>query len=424
MTTLQSVAVLLCLCASGAYINERTVRLPPALAMVILSLGVSFGLLLLGHFGLLPIRSIAVLVHSFDFPNLLLHDALAFLLFAGALFVDTQALARKAKPIASMAILGVISSAFVVGFLIWLVAPLFHAAIPFLWCVLFGALIAPTDPIATLAIVRRSGAPYSLEVKLIGESLFNDGIGVMLFVVVLEIIRSGSAPPLLLFKELFAAPIGAAIVGFFAGKMAVRAMGTVDHVPTELMITLALAAGVYGFAEWAGFSAPIAVVVAGLIVGHDGRNGKMSQNTRQHLVVFWEGIDETLNALLFVLIGLELLIMDVPISVIGLAWASWVIVVFGRTVGVLSSLILVGLRLPWPQTRLLVWGGLRGGISLALALSIPDGPEARIVVPVTFVVVTLSMLIQGLSLGHVASREGNSLRSPADKNDTGDATEQ
>lgn len=405
MTTLQSVSLLLIICAFSGYINQRTLKWPPVLAMTMMSIVLALLLLCAGSLGWVPLDEVEHFIRSFDFADLVLHGLLGLLLFAGALFVDVEGLKTWVKPIGSLVTLGVLISALAVGVMLFFIAPLFGLPIPFWWCVLFGTLIAPTDPIAALAIVRKAGAPKQMEIKLVGESLFNDGTGVMLFLIVLGIVQTGDISAAVLVQEIFVAPVGGVVLGLLLGLLTTKALSRIDHHPTEILMTLALATGVYGLAEGIHVSAPIAVVVAGLVIGHMARTHAMSESTREHLDAFWEGLDEILNAVLFGLIGLELLIIDVPPVVIGLGIVAWMLVLIGRWVGVVGALLPVPHGLGPGTTKVMVWGGLRGGISLALALSLPAGPDASVLVALTFIVVALSAAVQGLTLGRVVPKQ-------------------
>lgn len=407
MTMFQSLGMLLTICAVCAYLNQRFLRWPQVLAMNMMSLVLATGLIILGHIGFAPIDEAEKFVQSFDFADLVLHGILGLLLFAGALFIDVEDLRRWAKPIAALATLGVLVSAVVVGAILWVAARAIGLDLPFLWCLLFGALISPTDPIAALAIVRSSGAPKAMEIKLVGESLFNDATGVMLFLVILGIIKTGDISPSLLAHELFVAPVGGAVLGLGLGWLSTRAISMVNHHPTEILITLALAVVSYGLAEWIHVSAPISVVAAGLVIGHRARKHAMTEETRQHLDVFWEGIDEVINASLFVLIGLELVLINLHWQVLVLGVVGWGAVLAGRWLGVIGVLAPMRRKggLGAGTTRVMVWGGLRGGISLALALSLPPSPEASILVAATFIVVALSGAVQGLTLRRVIPKQ-------------------
>jgi CPA1 family monovalent cation:H+ antiporter len=322
------------------------------------------------------------------------------------MFVNVGKLRYRFRSIASLATVGVMVSAMVVGVLLWVGASWVGITLPFVWCALFGALISPTDPIAALSVVRQSGASPEVEIKLVGESLFNDATGVMFFLVILEVIATGSLAPWTLSYELLIAPVFGAGLGLVLGIVATEAISRVNHHPTEVLITLALAAGSYGLAEALHLSAPIAVVVAGMVIGWRARQHAMTPETREHLDVFWAGLDEIINAALFVLIGLALLIVDMSWSILLLGLLAWLFVLAGRWVGV--ALALSPFRgsagLGREAMPVLVWGGLRGGISLALSLSLPPSKEASILVAITFVVVVLSSTMQGLTLRRVMTR--------------------
>jgi CPA1 family monovalent cation:H+ antiporter len=408
MTPLQSVAVLLTFAAAGGYINHRWMRLPGPIGTTITAIGFASVLLVGGRLGWLPLEHLSAVVRTFDLQGVFLHGVLALMLFAGALFVDAPRLRRWAGPIASLAIVGVLGSAAVTGALFWAVAQVLGFHLPLLWCMLFGALIAPTDPIGALAIVRRLKAPRDMEMKLVGESLFNDGTGVMLFVLLLGLLNPlGPHDGALmhnLFQEIVWAPCVGVFIGFMLGWLVLRALARVDDYPIEVLLTLALATGSYGLAEAVHASAPFAVVVAGLVIGTKGRTHMMSVKTREHVDTFWGTLDELLNAALFALIGLEILTMDVGWREAVLGVLAWVCVGVGRGVGVVGSLLPFWHRIGRGTIPLLTWGGLRGGISLALALSLPASPYSQTLIAVTFVVVVLSGIGQGLSLGPLVRR--------------------
>lgn len=407
MNPLQSIALLLSLCACSGYINQRFLHWPPVLAMTVLNLLFVVVMLMGKQMGWIDLSQLEHFVRSFDFSDLVLHGMLGPLLFAGAMFVNVDCLRQWYRSILSLATIGVVVAAFVTGGLLWGMAQLLGFELGFQWCLLFGALISPTDPIAALAIVRRAGAPKAMEIKLVGESLFNDGSGVMLFLIVLGFIKTGDLSPSTLAHEVFVAPVGAIALGAILGWAGIKLISKVDHHPTEILITLALATGVYGLAEFMHVSAPIAVVIAGLLVGHRGRSHAMTQKTREHLDSFWEGMDEVMNAILFCLIGLELILIDVSPMVVVLGMFAWVAVIAGRWAGVFGSLMPLRHHGRFGQgtMKVMVWGGLRGGISMALALSVPSGPEANIIVTISFIVVAMSASIQGLTLGKIIPKQ-------------------
>ena len=403
MTALQSIALLLFFAAIGGYLNLRWFRLPTVLGMTASSVGFSLLLIFASHLGLIDMESIASVVRVFDFQQLVLHGLLSLLLFSGALFVDTSALRKWAAPILSLSVLGVLVSAFATGGLLWGIFMLVGHPVPFLVALLFGSLIAPTDPIAALAIVKRIGAPKALEIKLVGESLFNDGSGVLLFLVLLGLAQGQALEVSDIAAEILWAPLMAIVLGWGLGMVAVKALSRIDDYAIEVLITLALAAGSYGLAEAVHASAPIATVVAGLVIGNRARRTSvMSAKTREHLDTFWETIDEIINAALFALIGLELIVLDVGLTEALWGVVAWCCVLVGRWMGVWGSLVFFR-QAPGTQ-QVLTWGGLRGGISLALVLTIPPGPHTKLLVAMTFVVVVLSALGQGLTLGAVVRR--------------------
>lgn len=403
MTPLQSVAVLLGFAALGGYINYRWLRLPGPIGTTLTAAGFALCLILGNRWGWFSLEHVAGVVRTFDLQGVFLHGILALMLFAGALFVDAPRLRRWWGPIATLATLGVVLSALTTAGVFYGLAHALGLELPFLWCLVFGALIAPTDPIGALAIVRKMRAPKDLEMKLVGESLFNDGTGVLLFLMVLGLLtRSDLSWQTLgsdLLKELVWSPIAGVVIGGGLGWLTFQALRRVDDYPLEILLTLALATGSYGLAEAWHASAPIAVVVAGLVIGTRGRAHAMSVRTREHVDTFWEAIDELLNAALFALIGLEILTMPLGLREVALGVLAWACVLLGRWVGVVIPVLPFRQRLLRGTVPILTWGGLRGGISLALALSLPASPYTQALITATFVVVVVSSVAQGLSLG-------------------------
>jgi CPA1 family monovalent cation:H+ antiporter len=404
MGPFQIIAALITLAAACSYINHRWLRLPTTVGVMALALAFSLALLVVGH-AFPPVRQQAqALVERIDFNETLLHGMLGFLLFAGALHIDLNDLAQRKLVITALATAGVLVSTFLVGVLAWCVLPWLGLSLPFLYCLLFGALISPTDPVAVLGILKQAGAPRELEVKIAGESLFNDGVGVVVFLGLLEIAtgQHGFYPGriALLFLE---EAVGGALYGLAIGLVAYKLLKSVDNYQVEILLSLAVVAGGYALAESLGISGPIAMVVAGLLIGNQGRAFAMSPTTCEHLDLFWKLIDEILNAVLFVLIGLVVLTLTVTGRSLAGGLAMVGVVLLARLVSV--GLPLVLLR-PWqpfsPHTlSVLTWGGLRGGISVALALSIPvrhgegGGTEREIILTLTYVVVGFSILVQG-----------------------------
>lgn len=373
------------------------------------ALVLSFGLLVAGELGLAGVESVAEqFVARIDFSQTLMHGMLSFLLFAGALHVNLDELAEQRWPVGILATVGTFASTFIVGGLFWGLCQVLGIEIGFIYCLLFGALISPTDPIAVLGILKSARAPKSLETKITGESLFNDGIGVVLFVVLLQIVIGGegefsfTSAGLLLLEEA----VGGVVFGLLLGGIGYWMLCRVDNYSVEVLITLAIVMGGYTLALAVHTSGPIAMVVAGLLIGNHGRRLAMSEKTREHLDTFWELVDEILNAVLFVLIGLELLVLSFTGTVFVAGLIAIPLVLFARFVCVGAPVALMrSVRDFSPGAiRVMVWGGLRGGISVALALSIPPGPERDVILPVTYSIVVFSILVQGLTVGKLVQR--------------------
>lgn len=407
VTVFQITAILISLTAIFSYLNFRYFKLPATIGVMLIALLVSLGLIGAGHFAPRIHQAAEHLLGQIDFDNTLMQGMLCFLLFAGALHINLTDLAEHRSVIATLAIVGVLISMFVFGTLVWFALGWLGFKLSYVWCLLFGALISPTDPVAVIGILKEAKVPRSLEVQIAGESLFNDGIGVVAFIVLREIAVSGqhaSAGHIgLLFLE---EAVGGAIFGFLIGWIAYRLLKSVDNYRVEVMLTLALVMGGYALAAAIHVSGPIAVVVAGLFIGNHGRQFAMSDITRKNLDAFWELIDEILNALLFVLIGLEILVLAFTrdlllaglIAVPAILLARWVSVVLPLTVIRRCRDFTPG------AVTIMTWGGLRGGISVALALSLPAGNEREIVLAVTYIVVIFSILAQGLTLKGVVRR--------------------
>jgi CPA1 family monovalent cation:H+ antiporter len=369
----------------------------------------SLGLIALGKLGLAGIeRTAETFIRSIDFNKALMQGMLSFLLFAGALHVNLRDLAEQKWVVGTLATVGTIASTFVVGGLFWLLVNGLGLDLPPIYCLLFGALISPTDPIAVLGILKSARAPKSLEIKITGESLFNDGIGVVVFVVLLDLATGGQELSLPHIAVLFAEEaVGGIVFGLVLGGIAFWMLSRIDHYSVEVLITLAVVMGGYSLALAIHTSGPIAMVVAGLIIGNHGRRLAMSDKTREHLDTFWELIDEILNTVLFVLIGFELLILEFSGKTAAAGLLAIPIVLLARLVCVGAPIRLMKLwRTFTPGAiKILTWGGLRGGISVALALSIPPGPERDLILPVTYTVVVFSILVQGLTIGRLVAAE-------------------
>ncbi|NIR29663.1 MAG: sodium:proton antiporter [Gammaproteobacteria bacterium] len=396
-------AALITLSALFSFINHRYIRLPTTIGLMFIALVFSLALLAAGKLGLANLEQQAeAIVRSIDFPELLMQGMLSLLLFAGALHIDINDLAEQKWIVGLLATMGTIVSTFIVGTLTWGALMLVDVSLPFIYCLLFGALISPTDPIAVLGILKAIGVPKSLETKIAGESLFNDGVGVVVFLVVLGIATGGHEATAGRVAALFAEEaLGGIAYGLLLGFVGYQMLRRVDNYHVEVLITLALVMGGYSLATRLHVSGPIAMVVTGLWIGNHGRRLAMSEHTRERLDTFWELVDEILNAVLFVLIGLEVLILTFTPEYLMVGLMAIPVVLFARTVAVSIPVLSLD-RSAEGKTdviKMLTWGGLRGGISVALALSLPAGPHREIVIVVTYVVVIFSVMVQGLTIG-------------------------
>lgn len=405
------IAVLFGLVALFGYINHKVLKLPHSIGLMVIALGAALVLIAveLVFPGSGVEGPVTAALQQIDFDETLMNGMLSFLLFAGALHVDFTALRDRLSAIAAMATLGVLLSTFTVGTLAWLVFGWLGLDIPFIWALAFGALISPTDPVAVLGILKTVKVPRSIEAKIAGESLFNDGVGVVVFLIVVAIAAGGAEAGIGIGEvaRLFLQEAGGgALLGGIAGYIAYRALASLDEHNLEVMITLALVTVTYSLAHVLHVSGPIAVVVAGIFIGNHGVAHAMSETTREHLLNFWELLDEILNSLLFLLIGLEVLVIRVNLISAEAALLAIPIVLFARAVGVGLPLGLLSVRQTFTPgaAPILVWGGLRGGISVALALSLPEGPEKAPILAITYAVVVFSIVVQGLTFKTVVKR--------------------
>ncbi len=405
MNLIHTVTLLVCLSAGFSYLNHRFIKLPMAIGLMAIALLMSLALLILGKMGFVIEQEAESFIQGVDFNVALLGGMLSLLLFAGALHVNLDDLLEQKWSIGVLSSLGVVLSTLVTGLLTLYLFGLIGLDLPLLSCFLFGALISPTDPIAVLGILKKAGVPKSLEVKITGESLFNDGVGVVVFLALLTMASTGgttAADVLLLFVQETA---GGAVIGLALGYLAYRMLKSVDQHQVELLITLALAMGSYALADVLHTSGPIAVVVAGLFIGNHGRTFAMSDTTLEYLDTFWELVDELLNAVLFVLIGLEVLVLSFRPQYLEAGLIAIPVVLLARAISVGIPMRLFGLlRLVNTEGMgVKIWGGLRGGISVALALSLPPGETRDALLTVTYAVVAFSILVQGLTLGRAVS---------------------
>jgi CPA1 family monovalent cation:H+ antiporter len=400
--------LLIVLTALFSYINFRFIKLPPTIGMMLISLVCSLLLLFTGKFFPAVVEQPVSIIKSIDFQTLLMRAMLSFLLFAGAIHIDVGKLKQDIIPIASYAVFGVLISTAIIGVAMYLIFVLFHLPVPLIYCFLFGALISPTDPVSVLGILKDAKIPPSLEIKIAGESLFNDGVGVVVFISILEITITGT-------DNLSAWQIGISFLreagggliwGIMLGYAGYWLLRSIDQYQVEVLITIALVMGGYLLAEHLHVSGPLAMVAAGIITGNKGRQEAMSDTTRDYVSKFWELLDDMLNALLFLLIGLEMLVFSFDQRTIWIGLLSILIVLFARLVSVFLPTLFLSFRKSFERNLIpiLTWGGLRGGISVALALSLPASEYRSIFIPITYVIVVFSILVQGLTIGKLARK--------------------
>ncbi|WP_426024773.1 cation:proton antiporter [Brevundimonas sp. TSRC1-1] len=408
LSPFDAAAILIVLSAVLGWINHRYFRLPGTVAMTLM--GALASLAVIGADALFQGSDISARVSRFlediDFHDTLMNGMLSFLLFAGALHVDIEHLRRGRWQIAILSTIGVAASTLIVGFGLKALTGLVGFDVPLIWCFVFGALISPTDPVAVMGVLRTAKVPPTLQATIAGESLFNDGVGVVVFSILLASAVGGEAFSISHAGELFLVEaLGGALLGAVVGWIAYRAMKMIDDYSVEVMITLATVMGGYAVAMTLHVSGPVAMAVAGLIVGNQGVSYAMSDTTKDYVLKFWALIDEILNAVLFLLIGLEAVVLADSIGLLGLGLLTIPLVLIARAVSVGAPLLfwrrLLPIRMAFP---VMTWGGLRGGISIALALSLPAGPMKDLILGATYMVVLFSVLVQGATISRLVRR--------------------
>ena len=413
---LDTAAALITLAAVFGYINHRWLHLPQTIGLVVIALAASVAALTIDAvFPALGIgNTVRGALQQLAFPEVLMKGMLSFLLFAGALHVDLGALLSRRWAIAAMATVGTLLSTFVVGFAVYFALPVFGISLPLAYALVFGALISPTDPVAVLGILKKVAVPPSLEAKIAGESLFNDGVGIVVFTILVAIASGTGAhgeahvaiTPVGVVVLFLQEAVGGAALGFVAGYVAYRAMRAIDDYVLEVIITLSLVLATYAVAARFGLSGPIAVVIAGLLIGNHATRYAMSDSTREHVQTFWHLLDEILNAVLFLIIGFEVIAITISAPLVGAVVAAIVITLVARFLAVAGPITILSLRRDFTPgaVPMLTWGGLRGGISVALALSLPAFAGKDAVLAMTYGVVVFSIIVQGLTLQPVAGR--------------------
>lgn len=403
-------AVILVLAAVSAWLNRRYLGLPPTIGVMSVALAGSLVIVALERLGLgTPLSQERKLLSAIDFSRVLMEGMLSVLLFAGALHVDLARLWRLARPIGLLALVGTVLSALLVGAGCHWLSGLLGLGLPLVHCLLFGVIVSPTDPVAVLGILESARVPRDVEATIAGESLVNDGVGVVLFALLLDMLGTGHAPTVAEgLRLLVHEAVGGVALGFCVGWLVNRVLASIDDYRVEVLITLATVVGAWALAEHLATSGPLAMVVIGLLVGGEGRAWSMSETTRERLDLFWHLLDEVFNAVLFVLIGLEFAVVEYTPGTTRAALGVVILSLLARFLVVgLPTLAFPGwFHLPPRAGWLLTWSGVRGGISVALALSLPPGRERDTVLALTYAVVVFSILVQGLSIGRVARRLG------------------
>ncbi len=400
--------ILIVFSAFFGYINVRFLKMPNTIGLMSITISFTFILFALSYFDSTLLEKEKEFISQIDFGTVLLDVMLSFLLFAGALHTNFQQLKVQRKPILTFATVGTITSTFIVGVFTFYLLKLINLDVDFIYCLLFGALISPTDPIAVLGILKQVGAPKKLETKIVGESLFNDGVGVVIFLTIFQIAKGGGEVTFGHVAELFIVEvIGGIVLGLILGWITYRLLKSIDNYDIEVIITIALVMGGTVIAQKLHLSAPLAMVTAGLIVGHDTvREASMSKVTELYVDKFWELIDVLLNTILFVLIGMEILILTFDKNYILAGLLAIPIILFARYLSLMLPISIFAKKLDFvPKTNLIMtWGGLRGGISIALALSLTSDMHRELFLVITYIVVVFSIIIQGLTVGKLINK--------------------
>ncbi|REC79429.1 sodium:proton antiporter [Chryseobacterium elymi] len=401
-------SILITLAAFFSYINIKFFKLPSGISLMLMGVLVATGVIVTGYFSKGFTEMIREKLVLIDFSEFLLGILLSFLLFAGSMHVSIPDLKKSAKSIISFATVGTLISTLVVGCSLFYLLTAFNQPIPLIYCLLFGALISPTDPIAVMGILKKTNLSKNIETNIVGESLFNDGIGVVIFATILKIASVGAENfgiadiGILFIHEA----VGGIFMGLVIGFIGYKLMKSIDHFQTEILISLAMVMGGYSLCHSIHVSGPLAMVIAGLMTGNRGKELAMSDITRDYLGKFWEVTDEVLNAILFMLIGLEIVIVSFDLSYLTIGVITAFIIIIARFVSLYIPAALFRFKKVFGTKSLFImtWGGLRGGISIALALSLPQNPYKNILVSITFVIVIFSILIQGITVEKVIKK--------------------
>ncbi len=400
---------LVVLAAVFGYINVRFIKLPTTIGLMVITILFTLGVFVLSYFDSTLLDAERYIINHIDFKTVLLDIMLSFLLFAGALHTNFEQLKVQRWPVLVFATLGILTSTFLVGIGVYYGIQLIGIEINFIYCLLFGSLISPTDPIAVLGILKKAGVPKKLEAKIVGESLFNDGVGVVVFLTIFNIaVRGdGNVAPIEIIELFGQEVIGGIGLGLLLGWVTYRLMKSIDDYDIEVIITLAAVMAGTAIAQKLHLSAPLAMVTAGLMVGNDTvRNSAMSKITESYVDKFWELIDILLNTILFVLIGMEILVLTFETHYLLAGLIAVPIVLICRYLSLVIPVNIFKKKLDFvPNTNLIMtWGGLRGGISIALALGLTDTMHREFFLVVTYVVVVFSIIVQGLTVGKLVKK--------------------
>ena len=401
--------ILVFLSAAFGFINVRFLKLPNTIGLMVITIFFTLGVFALSYFDDTLLNAEKYIITQIDFKTLLLDIMLSFLLFAGALHTNFQQLHVQRWPILAFSTLGVLVSTFLVGSATYYLLMAFGMDVDYVYCLLFGALISPTDPIAVLGILKKAGVPKKLETKIVGESLFNDGVGVVVFLTIFQFASSGGKTVTALdVLELFGVEvIGGVLLGLLLGWITYRLMRSIDDYDIEVIITLATVMVGTVIAQKLHLSAPLAMVAAGLVVGNDTlRGSSMSEITETYVDKFWELIDILLNTLLFVLIGMEILVLTFEVNYVVAGLLAIPIILICRYISLLIPINFFKKKLDFvPNTNLIMtWGGLRGGISIALALGLTQEMHRDLFLVITYVVVVFSIIVQGLTVSKLVKK--------------------
>jgi CPA1 family monovalent cation:H+ antiporter len=402
-------SILVLISAIFGYINVRFLKMPNTIGLMLITIVFTLGVFALSYFDDTLLNAEKFIITQIDFKSILLDVMLSFLLFAGALHTNFEQLKVQRWPVLAFATFGVLISTFLVGGAMFYALPIIGLHIDFIYCLLFGALISPTDPIAVLGILKKAGVPKKLETKIVGESLFNDGVGVVIFLTIFKIADLGiENVSALEVVELFGVEVlGGIALGLILGWITYRLMKSIDDYDIEVIITLAAVMGGTVLAQKLHISAPLAMVTAGLVVGNDTvRDSAMSDTTEAYVDKFWELLDILLNTILFVLIGMEMLVLTFKFEYLTAGLLAIPLVLVCRYISLLVPIKFFENKLDFvPKTNLIMtWGGLRGGISIALALGLTEVMERDLILVITYVVVVFSILIQGMTVGKLVKK--------------------